>query len=315
MTAGQKESPDSMAVEIGAEGIEALPRRVERYGLAKSKALDVAHFMRDSGDELAKIGKRVEDCGEYLLFRHYFTVDRVRLHAASFCKKHLLCPLCAIRRGAKSLKAYLDRWEVIRAGKPALRPFLVTLTVKDGPDLAERFRHLYQAQRELWMRKHRGRGCSLDGVQGAVWSYEVKRGSGSGLWHPHLHMIALAEVQPDQDELRREWHQITGDSFMCDVRPIVGDPAEGFMEVFKYAVKFSEQDTADTVHAFQVLKGRRLIGSAGAFRGVEVPEELTDEPLEGLPFVEMFFNYVHGAGYRLEKRAFRIRRDDLTRRS
>jgi hypothetical protein len=34
---------------------------------------------------------------------------------ASFCMKHLLRPLCAIRRGAKAMKAYLDRWEVIRA--------------------------------------------------------------------------------------------------------------------------------------------------------------------------------------------------------
>jgi len=298
----QKESPESVAAEFGAEGIEALPRRVERYGKAKSRALDVADFMRAQGGELAKIGERVEDCGEYLLFHHYFTVDRVRLHAASFCKKHLLCPLCAIRRGAKGLKAYLDRWEVIRAEKPALKPFLVTLTVKDGPDLEERFKHLHRAQRELWKRKQRKRGCSLDGVQGAVWSYEVKRGSGSGLWHPHLHMIALAEVQPDQDKLRREWHQITGDSFMCDVRPITGDPVEGFMEVFKYAVKFSDQEPADTVHAFQVLKGRRLLEPSGVFRGVQVPEELTDEPLEGLPFVELFYRYVHGAGYSLAKK-------------
>jgi hypothetical protein len=49
------------------------------------------------------------------------------------------------------------------------------------------------------------------------------------------------------------------------------------MEVFKYAVKFSDQPVADTWHAFQTLKGKRLLGSAGCFRGVEVPEELTDE--------------------------------------
>ncbi|WP_268760921.1 protein rep, partial [Aquabacterium parvum] len=88
----------------------------------------------------------------------------MRLHAASFCMKHLLCPLCAIRRGAKSMKAYLDRWEVIRAEKTDLRPFLVTLTVKNGDDLAERFKHLHRAQRELWKRRQRGRGSVLDGV-------------------------------------------------------------------------------------------------------------------------------------------------------
>lgn len=297
-------SPDLLTQDEASGGIEALPRRVQRYGEAKKRALDVAHFMGDQGKELQAIAERVRGCGEYLLFRHYFTVDQVRLHAASFCMKHLLCPLCAIRRGTKALKAYLDRWEVIRAEKMALRPFLVTLTVKDGPDLGERFHHLHSAQHELWKRKLRKRGCVLDGVQGAVWSYEFKRGKGSGLWHPHLHMIALAEAAPSQLRLRREWEQITGDSFMCDVRPISGDTsdelAKGFMEVFKYAVKFSDQVPADTVHAFKVLKGRRLLASAGAFRGVEVPESLTDEPLEGLPFVELFYRYL-GAGYSLSR--------------
>lgn len=66
------------------------------------------------------------------------------------------------------------------------------------------------------------------------------------------------------------------------------------MEVFKYAVKFSDQPVADTWHAFQTLKGKRLLGSAGCFRGVEVPEELTDEPLDDLPYVELFYRYLHG---------------------
>ncbi|MGH8349564.1 MAG: protein rep [Pseudomonas sp.] len=250
------------------------------------------------------MAKTVRQCGDYLVFRHYFTVDKVRLHGASLCRKHLLCPLCAIRRGAKSLAAYLQRWEVIKAEKPHLRPFLVTLTVKDGDDLAERFKHLHKAQRELWKRKHRGRGSSLDGVHGAVWSYEVKRGSGSGVWHPHLHMIALAEHQPDADELAAEWKSITVDSYIVDVRPISQeDPASGFIEVFKYAVKFSDQPPADTVHAWETLAGKRLLGSAGAFRGVEVPESLLDDP-EGfgeLPWVALFYRYLRGRGYHLER--------------
>jgi hypothetical protein len=252
---------------------------------------------------LQETAKRVASCGDYLVFRHYFTVDEVKLHGAQLCMKSLLCPLCAIRRGAKALKSYLDRWECIRVEKTLLRPFLVTLTVKDGDDLDERFRHLHAAQRELWKRKQRARGSVLDGVVGAVWSYEVKRGSGSGKWHPHLHMIALAEVQPDQASLSDEWRQITGDSFIVDVRPIEqDDPVSGFLEVFKYAVKFSEQEPADTVHAFRVLKGRRLIGSAGVFRNVEMTPDLLDsesEALQELPFITLFYRYLRG-GYSLE---------------
>jgi hypothetical protein len=174
---------------------------------------------------------------------------------------------------------------------------LVTLTVKDGDDLAERFKHLYKGQRELWMRKHRGRGSPLEGVMGAVWSYEIKRGKTSGEWHPHLHMIALAEHQPDQAALSEEWHNITGDSFIVDVRPISQeDPASGFMEVFKYAVKFSDQPPKDTLHAWLTLRGKRLLGSSGAFRGVQVPEDLLDDPegLDDLPFATLFYRFLQG---------------------
>jgi hypothetical protein len=308
----QKEGSLDERQLVEASGIEALPGRVNRYGLAKKRALDVAEYIeaaperfsiRPNGarrEENARLAARISECGEYLLFHHYYTVDQVRLHSASFCCKHLLCPLCAIRRGAKAIQAYMPRYEAVCASEPLLKPFLVTLTVKDGPDLRERFEHLQKAQRELWMRKHRGRGSSVDGIAAAVWSYEVKRGSGSRLWHPHLHMFALARETPDQSALRREWEDITGDSFMCDVRPIDQvDPASGFLEVFKYALKFSDMDPADTYAAFLILRGRRLVGSAGLFRGIEIPEELTDEALDDLPYVEFFYRYLRGAGYSL----------------
>jgi hypothetical protein len=295
----EERSPDLLEQE-GASGIEALPRRISRYGVAKARALEVAEYIGQQPGGKG-IAHKVEGCGEYLLFRHYFTIDQVRLHAAHLCKKHLVCPLCAIRRGAKALGAYLPRYEAVCASRPDLRPFLVTLTVKDGPDLAERFKHLQTSQRELWMRKHRRRGsCSVDGIEAAVWSYEVKRGANSGEWHPHLHMVALARVQPDAYQLAAEWRGITGDSFIVDVRPIdQADPASGFLEVFKYALKFSEMEPADTWAAFKALAGRRLVASAGLFRGVEIPDELVDVPLDDLPFVELFYRYT-GGGYGLQ---------------
>jgi len=300
----QRKSPDSVAADFRASGgIEELSNRVDRYGKARSTALDVAEYMRSHVQGEEKRVRRVLECGDYLAFRHYFTVDQVKLHAASFCMQHLLCPLCAIRRGSKALKSYLDRWDAIRSENVSIRPFMVTLTVKDGSDLDERFKHLQKSQRELWKRKQRGRGSVLDGVLGAVWSYEFKRGKNSGLWHPHLHMIALAEVEPCKYRLSGEWREITGDSFIVDVRQIdQADPVSGFLEVFKYAVKFSDQSAPDTVHAWRILKGKRLLDSAGCFRGVKVPESLTDEPLEDLPYVEYFYRFLKGAGYSLSKR-------------
>lgn len=121
----ESENPDLLEQDGVSGGIEELPARVNRYGEAKKSALDVAEYMATmpKAQGLERYAQLVKTCGDYLVFRHYFTVNQVKLHGASLCRKHLLCPLCAIRRGAKSLKAYLDRFELIKAEKPHLRPF------------------------------------------------------------------------------------------------------------------------------------------------------------------------------------------------
>lgn len=250
----------------------------------------------------AKLAIKLRGCGSYLLFRDYYTVNKVRLHAANFCKKHLLCPLCAIRRGAKMLKSYLDKLRVILAANPNLKPYLVTLTVKDGDDLGERFKHLQSSVQKL--HKARGRERQYNEsckAAGAVWSYEFKRGKNSGDWHPHVHAVWLCEEAPDQAALSAQWKKITGDSFIVDVRPFHDDQdvIGGFLEVFKYAVKFSDLPLADNWVGFETLSNKRLIASFGVFLGVEVPEDLTDEPLDDLPFVEMLYKHIYGVGYSL----------------
>src|SRR5690554_2994525 len=172
-----------------------LPDRLERYGKARTRARQMHAFLGSSGDGSERHRKarvRLGECGEYLGFHHYYTVGKLRLTMASFCKQHLICPLCAIRRGSKSLKAYLDRFHVIKAQRPALRPYLVTFTVKNGDDLAERVSHLRTSLQRLherrrdWLKKGRG-WTEAARAEGAVWSYEVtNRGKG---WHPHVHAI------------------------------------------------------------------------------------------------------------------------------
>lgn len=252
-------------------------------------------------DQLKPERAALSQCGNYLLFRQYYTVGKVRLAAAHSCKKHLLCPLCAIRRGAKSLKAYLDRLAVIQRDRPALRPYLVTLTIANGDDLAERQRHLanavkrYHQTRRNVLKGVRSQATEVCKAEGAVWTFEVtNRGRG---WHPHAHAIWLCETPPDADQLAVEWKATTGDSHVVDVRPIQGDPADGFCEVFKYAMKFSELDLAHNVEAYETLRGKRLLGSFGCFRGVAVPAELTDELLEDLPYIEILYTYRDAAGY------------------
>jgi hypothetical protein len=302
-----------VGIEEGAEdGASGLPGRLERYGKARRRAKAVLHHLRDLDNgqtgpspatQARRAAARLERCGEWLLFRHYWTVDKVRLHGAEFCKQHMLCQLCAVRRAAKQLGAYLERLEALRpeiGDHPRLA--LMTYTVKNGPDLLERMAHLRKGLRTLSERRRAirkgNRGSSEWGaIAGAVGTLEVtNRGRG---WHPHAHMIVVLDRWLDQAALSAEWRSITGDSFVVGIsrldpsRPI----AEGFAEVFKYALKFSDLTPSQIWTAASELAGQRLLFSLGCFRGVEVPEELTDEPLDDLPYVEWLYRYLDGAGY------------------
>ena len=296
---------ESLAAESiqGADDVAGLPSRLTRYSKAHHRAIEMSHYASKQGE--VKIGQRLHGCGSYLLFRDYYTVGKVRLQAAQFCKKHMLCPLCAIRRGAKMVKAYMDRLQVIKSERPTLKAYLVTLTVKDGPDLLERFNHLYRSVQKLHKTRTRDRqyseACKADG---AVWSYEFKRGKNSGQWHPHVHAIWLCEDEPDQAALSAQWKHFTRDSHVVDVRPFhdQDDVVSGFLEVFKYALKFSDMPLEDNWEAFEKLSGKRLIASFGCFRGVDVPEDLTDEQLDDLPYIEHLYRFVYGAGYSLVDR-------------
>lgn len=326
----------------GSDTAENLPKRIGRYGQAKARAvencnwlaeyskslkgsirvtgIDRKHQLTDSAEceQVEKLRDSVDGCGNWLVFHHYYTVDKVRLARGSFCKKHLMCPVCAIRRGAKSLKAYLERYEVILENNPNLKPYFLTLTVKNGDELKERLDHLQKSFKKYMNRKRdaekKGRGyCELNKIYGGVFTYEFTYSDKNG-WHPHIHMVALCDPEnlPDfpigfrdgekkkNSKLSREWNDVTGDSYIVDFRPIEDDPVEGFIEVFKYALKFADLTPEKNYHAFRVMKGKRLQGSFGLFWGVSVPESMTDDLLDELPYLELFYRYTK-AGYDLQE--------------
>ena len=274
--------------------------RMSRYGKAKAIGVRNHRYITTElkqSNKVRKVALNLRECANYLVFHHYFRKNEYKLAYASLCKQSLLCPLCAIRRGAKHVMKYLTVYEKLISDNARLVPYMVTLTVKDGSDLLERFNHLHSGVRAYNKQRHLKHYSSENKkASSAVWSYEVKRGKGSGLWHPHVHAIWLCEEKPDQDKLSKEWLKMTGDSFIVDVRPIdLHDPITGFLEVFKYAVKFNDQPPKDTWHCYEKLSGRRLIGSFGGFRGVKLPEDLTDELDEDeAPYVEMIMNYFKG---------------------
>lgn len=301
------------AADAGEKGgIADLPGKLSRYGIARHRATEIMTYLdglRNKAGPLNRPGRsadRLSHCGEYLGFRHYWTVDQVRLHSASFCRQHTLCPLCAIRRSSKQVAAYVEKVEAVTCDAPALRAVMMTYTVKNGPDLKERLQHLRKGLRTLTERRRdqrkKGRGGSTwRHIAGAVGAIEATFSDETG-WHPHCHMVALCDGWMDQAAMVEEWREITGDSFIVGItaldadRPIV----DAFLETFKYALKFSDMSAARVWEAHEVMSGQRMIFSLGNLRGVVVPESLTDDPIEDLPFTEFFYRYLGSGRYGLK---------------
>ena len=297
---GETLNSQSLAAE-GKEGFSSggLVNRLARYGRAKANALQFAQYLEQVGE--TSLAGVLDQCGSYAVFRDYYTIGQVRLSRFCTCKKHLICPLCAIRRGAKALRVYLARVAELMAVYPDLRPYLVTQTIKNGPDLAERYMHLNRSVRAYHRQRleaNKGRRAEVEANKAiaAVWSYEVtNRGKG---WHPHSHAVWLCFEAPDPRKLSQEWLDVTGDSMIVDARPIEADPdgsyVSGFCEVFKYAVKFSDLADSDRLAAFRELRGKRLQDSFGALRGLDVEPADSDQLLDDLPFIERLFVFSGG---------------------
>lgn len=300
---GNPLSVDCLAAETerGSDSIQALPKRLSRYAKAHDRALAMSDYIRSVQHlkcDGEKVAYELQQCGSYLVFRQYFTRDIARLVAARTCKKHLLCPFCAIRRGAKMYARYIERIGQVLQENPHLKPWMVTFTIKNAPDLGERYSHLHKSVKAMNKNRTRGdRGHEIMKAQGLVWSYEFKRGAGSGLWHPHMHGIWLCSSPLDVQKLQSEWHQITGDSFIVEAHPMYGEAVDACAEVFKYAVKFQDLPLPDNLKAFEVLSGKRLVRSAGLLWGVEVPESALDDELDDPYWVDVAYRYFASSGY------------------
>lgn len=297
---GSAFDPDSLAAE-GIEGAEVAPlsARLLRYGTAKGRSYAMAAHVLQASHLNRPLAKRLYQCGAFLHFRHWLAHGKTTLHEARFCGVPLLCPLCAIRRSAKLLRRYVERAEYVARTHDL---WLVTLTVKNGDDLGERFGHLRRSIKALRERARKGY-TAFATSEGALWSTEFTKRPETG-WHPHVHMVWAmtpgATIRwGEGSQLAEDWRSITGDSFIVHAEKIDGDNlVASFLEVLKYSLKFAGLGLADNLTAYRALRGKRLLSSCGIWWGLDLPEDarLTDDPLDG-PYVDLLYRWAGERGY------------------
>ena len=275
--------------------------RIAAAGVCKQRSKKMAEYLRDHGttEKHKRLYSEISGCANYLVFHNYYTKSEIRLAKARTCKKHLLCPFCARARGAKLMEKNVDRVAKALEDNPRLIPAMLTLTVANQDELKRATEHLTESFRILLNRRRtvlkNGRGSTeFAKIEGAIYATEVTHSEKTG-WHPHIHAVVLLNDYIDQKALSEEWNRVTGDSFVVDIRKLktdhLDDLTNSLKEIFKYAVKFADLPLDRNLEAYELLNGKRLIGSFGCLHGLKLPEKLTDDLYDDLPYIEMFYKY------------------------
>lgn len=151
----------------------------------------------------------------------------------------------------------------------------LTLTIKtDELTLSQAVNKLYRSFAKLRLTRLWKR-C----VVGGAATCEIKRTSNGTRWHPHLHVLVEGKYIP-QEDLRRAWFKITGDSYILHIMPTPDNAvAAGYLT--KYLSKPVPAEIVRNVdwlqEAIVALNGRRMVTTFGSWRGVK----LTDVPDRG----------------------------------
>lgn len=282
-----------------------LSELLEQLARAKRYQNELIEFLQWMDKGLAC---KIRGCASWLHLRDYYMQDEVRVVNANFCKNRLLCGACARRWCLKAIMKYKDKIEVIQKEKPDLIPAMVTITVKNGPDLVERVNHIKTSWKRIQQRRRNHKNnptkwkpVEWNKVEGSLRALEVTN-KGKG-WHPHFHVFTLLSEEIDQAKLSEEWKNTTKDSFVVDVRRCKNGIIAGLCEVIKYTTKFSELDPLQLWEVYDTLKGRQALSPAGILRGVDVGDINHDDLDPQGPFIDMVARWLWNdseRGYRLQ---------------
>lgn len=299
--------------------------RLRRLGAHKERSLGMANWIRANQqlsphDSVYNLKKacQLAGCGSYLLFHYYHSLEPPRsiLVSGNTCDQHFFCPQCAIKRSLVKVREYYERYQTIYLTHSGLQLWYFVFTIKDTADLLEGFTQLEESIRFLlekrrqalkaksgkkygkYTRGNYALGSVFGDMLGGCYSIEVKRGSGSGLWHPHINFMCLLDRPYSQADLHGrlvgEWQSVTGNSFIVHCEQKDHHDKGAFIEVLKYALKFSDMSFEDNFEAGYKLYRRRLFGTFGNFYGqgdkkLSLLEDRID--LSDAPYIALFYQY------------------------
>jgi hypothetical protein len=182
------------------------------------------------------------------------------------------CPDCWETKSHRELARNLPKFLQALKDDPSLIVAFSTLTLR-----SDKKRHLRAGIRKTKadFRKLRKRDVWQNCV-GGFGRIENTNSIKFG-WHPHLHCLLLLKDYIPQRELSANWHDVTGDSMVVDIRR-VHDVASGLVETIKYPFKPADLRRLGKAQIQEMLdiKGEKLGLSFGVLHGIEVEENVEE---------------------------------------
>lgn len=204
------ESPDYTIPDVLQK-----PQRLKQWteslvSTVKSQSKDIfAEWGMESSHltraDLRRAMDKMKSCGSVLEIRE--PVDRSTgevgsqsLHAANFCHQPAICPCCAGR--IQDRRKAIWRKPILWATDRYRHAYMITATLPPAETWKEHLALMRKAWRAFYLmgQKRAGKDRSkgeFSKIKAALVKYELKRGSGSGMPHVHLHGLFFTDEYLD----------------------------------------------------------------------------------------------------------------------
>jgi len=232
------------------------PRSFDMLLTARDYIID--YLERQGGWDNLRIIEQMEACSsDFLVIRKE---GKLKLFPV-LCRSRI-CPICAFYKALKLKRRLHDTIKRMR------KPKLLTLTLKESNDpLDVQARRITKSFARLRRRK-----AFVEACKQGFWVLEYTYRPANDTWHVHIHAVIDSHFIP-QDMISRMWHEITGDSFIVDIR-IASPGHAGYLA--KYIAKNNTYFPTDAQMSgyIKATKGLRMLGSWGKLKIEE--DELLD---------------------------------------
>ncbi len=281
---------------------------------------DGTFMLSDSYKRLGneKKAKRCCECGTYLEFKYFPSVQKRKLVGANFCKVRL-CPMCTKRR---SRKIYAQSYKVMQVASRKYEFIFLTLTQKNVSDneLKDELDKILRSFNNFIRRKE------MKAIKGWFRGLEIthntdKKSKSYDTYHPHIHMILAVNKSYftsrdyiNQKRFREMWQESLG----IDYEPMVNvkrfkaatqkELEKSLAETSKYTVEkddfLIEDDyemTDKTVETLdKALAYRRLVAWGGELKKIHKELNLDDAETGDLVNTDLENEDLRGLDYYIE---------------